>query len=163
MPHETLRTVAEPIRRLTDDVHRLVDDLIETMHAHDGVGLAASQVGCSVQAFVANPTRQRGDELVVLNPVLESQSGHAVMVEGCLSLPEVWEEVPRWASVRLRGLDASGRPLDVKATGLLAIVIQHELDHLKGRLLIDARAETNGTRSTGRRSPKVARHYAERR
>lgn len=139
MPHDTLRTAAKPIPRLTDEVRRLIEDLLETMYAHYGVGLAAPQVGCGMQVFVANPSRQRGDELVVLNPVLEFQSGKTAMVEGCLSLPDVWKEMPRWASVRLRGLDASGRPLDIKATGLLAIVIQHEVDHLTGRLLIDAR------------------------
>ena len=137
MPHHTLRTVAAPIARFTEDVDRLIEDLIETMHAHHGVGLAAPQVGCGVQIFVANPSQQRGEELVVVNPVLEASSGRTAVVEGCLSLPEVWEEVPRWASVRLRGQDASGAPVHIKAGGLLAIVIQHEVDHLKGRLVID--------------------------
>ena len=137
MPHQRLRLVAAPIRHFTNEVRVLVEDLIDTMRAHHGVGLAAPQVGCSLQAFVVNLSQRSGDELVVMNPTLDQTSGRAAILEGCLSLPDVWDEVPRWASVRLTGKDPSGKPFSLKAEGLLAIVIQHEVDHLHGRLFID--------------------------
>lgn len=112
-------------------------DMIETMYAHDGIGLAAPQVGRDLQVFVANPSQRRGQELVVVNPVLEVATGRSKIVEGCLSLPDVWERVQRAARVRLSGRDACGTPLVVEADGLLAIALQHECDHLQGRLFID--------------------------
>ena len=112
-------------------------DMIETMYANDGIGLAAPQVGQDVQAFVANPSRQRGRELVMVNPVLDLATGRTGVVEGCLSLPNVWERVRRAARIRMRGRDPLGKPLVVEADGLLAVVLQHEFDHLQGRLLID--------------------------
>jgi len=137
MPHEALRSVAAPISRLTDDLRALVDDLIETMHAHHGVGLAAPQIGRTVQVFVADASLQTGCDLVVVNPTLERVSGRMAIVEGCLSLPDTWERIPRWAAIRLKGQDPSGHPLSLEAEGLLAIVIQHELDHLHGLLMTD--------------------------
>jgi len=119
------------------EVQRLSRDLIETMYAHDGIGLAAPQIGCDLAVFVANPSQERGREVVVVNPVLESAEGRSAVVEGCLSLPNVWERVRRAARVRLRGQDAAGRPLAIEAEGLMAIVLQHEFDHLQGRLFID--------------------------
>ena len=112
-------------------------DLIETMYASDGIGLAAPQVGQDLQMFVANPSQERGREVVVVNPVLESVEGRTAVIEGCLSLPNVWERVRRAARVRLSGQDTGGQPLAIEADGLLAIVLQHECDHLQGRLFID--------------------------
>ncbi len=137
MPHDVLRTVANPITSFSDELRGLVDDLFETMQVRHGVGLAAPQIGESVQAFVIAPSRSGESGLAVMNPVLEGVSGRTSIVEGCLSLPDVWEEVPRWASVRLKGQDPSGNPLDLKVQGVLAGIIQHELDHLHGLLLID--------------------------
>jgi peptide deformylase len=87
--------------------------------------------------FVANPSQRHGDEVVVVNPTLETSTGRAGVVEGCLSVPEIWERVWRSARVRLRGQDERGAPILVEGDGLLAIVLQHELDHLQGRLFID--------------------------
>lgn len=112
-------------------------DMIETMYANDGIGLAAPQIGQGLQMFIANPSQQRGREVVVVNPVLEATEGRATIVEGCLSVPNVWERVRRAARVRLRGQDAGGKPLSIEADGLLAIVLQHEFDHLQGRLFTD--------------------------
>ena len=136
-PHRVLRTQAQPVETFTDDVRRLARDLIETTYANDGIGLAAPQIGRTVQVFVANPSQARGRELVVVNPVLDTAEGRTAVVEGCLSLPNIWERVRRAARVRMRGQDASGRPLALEAEGLLAIVLQHEFDHLQGRLFID--------------------------
>ncbi|MBI4342480.1 MAG: peptide deformylase [Candidatus Omnitrophica bacterium] len=136
-PHPVLRTPARPVDQFSDDLRRLARDLIDTMYANDGIGLAAPQIGRDVQVFVANPTQQRGREVLLVNPVLEAVTGRAGVVEGCLSLPEIWERVKRAARVRLSGWDLDGKPVEVEADGLLAIVLQHEFDHLHGRLFID--------------------------
>ena len=136
-PHHMLRQHAQPVERVTEEVKRLARDLVDTMYANDGIGLAAPQVGRAVQMFVANPSQQRGRELVVINPILEGAQGRTSVVEGCLSLPNAWERVHRAARVHLSGQDAQGKPLRIQAEGLLAIVLQHEFDHLQGRLFID--------------------------
>ncbi len=136
-PDPILRTVAKPIDRVTPAIRRLAEDMIQTMYDRDGIGLAAPQIGKDLQLFIANPTQEPGKELVVINPVLKPVSGHASIVEGCLSLPNIWERVRRAQIVRLQGQDLSGRPIAFEADGLLAIVLQHEMDHLLGHLFID--------------------------
>ena len=136
-PHPVLRGIARPVEAFTKDLKRLAHDLIDTMYANDGIGLAAPQVGVDLQLFVANPSQERGRELIVVNPALEAAEGRAGVVEGCLSLPDVWERVRRAARVRMNGYDVTGRPLTCEAQGLLAIILQHEFDHLQGRLFID--------------------------
>jgi peptide deformylase len=136
-PHPALRRKARPIEAFNGELRQLAAQLIETMYAHDGIGLAAPQVGQDVQAFVANPWQRRGRELVMVNPVLDLATGRTGIVEGCLSVPNIWERVKRAAHVRMRGQDLSGRPVAVEADGLLALVLQHEFDHLQGRLFID--------------------------
>ena len=136
-PHPILRAKAEPVGAVTQDIRRLVRDMLDTMYDHDGIGLAAPQIGQSLQLFVASPSQERGRELVVINPLLEPVGGRVTVMEGCLSLPNVWRRITRTARVRLWGKDASGNPLAVEAEGLLAIVLQHEFDHLQGRLFVD--------------------------
>jgi len=128
---------ARPVDAVTQDIRRLARDMIDTMYDRDGIGLAAPQIGQSLQLFVANPSQERGREMVVLNPVVESASGRATVTEGCLSLPNVWQRIARAARVRLSGMDLSGQPLTIEAEGLLAIVLQHEVDHLQGCLFVD--------------------------
>ena len=137
LPHPVLRAKAALVEAFTDETRRLAQRLIQTMYANDGIGLAAPQVGVGVQLFVANPSHQRGHELIVANPVLDLAKGSAGIVEGCLSVPDVWERVKRAARVRMTGRDEFGKPLVIEANGLLAIVLQHEFDHLQGRLFID--------------------------
>ena len=136
-PHPALRMKARRVEAFTKDVRRLARDLIDTMHANDGIGLAAPQIGRDVQLFVANPSHERGRELVVANPIFDAVQGRAAVVEGCLSVPKRWERVRRAARVQLSGQDLSGEPVTVEAEGLLAIILQHEVDHLQGRLFID--------------------------
>ena len=136
-PHPVLRRSARPVEVFSEEIQRMARDLTETMYANDGIGLAAPQIGQDLQMFIANPSQERGREVVVVNPVLESSEGRTAVVEGCLSLPNVWERVRRAARVRLSGQDAGGQPLAIEADGLLAIVLQHEFDHLQGRLFID--------------------------
>lgn len=136
-PNPVLRKPARPVSAFAAELRRLAHELIETMYAHDGIGLAAPQVGLDLQLVVANPSQQRGRELVVANPVIETCQGRAAVTEGCLSVPNLWERVSRARRIHLSGQDLSGRPLRMDAEGLLAIVLQHEIDHLQGRLLID--------------------------
>lgn len=136
-PHPILRQKAKPVTAFNSTLHRLVRDLIETMYAHRGIGIAAPQIGCSLQIFITNPSRERGQELVIVNPSVESSRGRIAVTEGCLSVPEFWEQVGRAKQISLRGQDAAGKSLTIKAEGLLAIVLQHEMDHLQGRLFID--------------------------
>ncbi len=136
-PDPALRTVAQPIKRITPAIRRLARDMIQTMVDHDGIGLAAPQVGKDLQLFIANPSQEEGKELVVINPVLQSIRGRVSIVEGCFSSPNIWERVRRHEVVRLQGKDLFGRPIDFEVGGLLAIVLQHEVDHLQGHLFID--------------------------
>lgn len=129
-----LRKRARPVARLTKRHQRLIRDMIETMHRADGIGLAANQVGVLDRIFVADV----GDgPLVFVNPELRRTEGREVDVEGCLSIPGVTGYVERAARVVVSAQDADGRTRTVEAAGLLARVIQHELDHLDGILFID--------------------------
>ena len=136
-PHPVLRQSARPVEAFSEETRQMARDMIETMYANNGIGLAAPQIGQDLQLFIANPSQERGREVVVVNPVLESAEGRATIIEGCLSLPNVWERVRRAARVRLTGQDLGGQPMAIEADGLLAIVLQHEVDHLQGRLFID--------------------------
>ena len=136
-PDPALRGVARRVEAFTKDLQCVARDMIDTMYANDGIGLAAPQVGVDLAVFVANPSQERGRELVVVNPELEHAAGRSAIVEGCLSLPNVWDRVRRSASVRVTGYDVTGRRFSVEAGGLLAIVLQHEYDHLHGQLFID--------------------------
>lgn len=136
-PDPILRAVAKPIDRVTPAIRELAKDMIQTMHDRDGIGLAAPQIGKDIQLFIANPTQEPGKELVVINPTVIPIRGQASIVEGCLSLPNIWEKVRRSQVVRLQGQDLSGKPIDLEADGLLALVAQHEMDHLLGHLFID--------------------------
>lgn len=136
-PHAVLRRPAEPVRRVDKRITKLIRDMIETMYANDGVGIAAPQVGVGLQLFIANPSEKKGKEMVVMNPTLEYLPGKQSITEGCLSVPGVWGKVRRYSKVRLRGLDAKGNPFGIEADGFYAIVLQHEFDHLQGTLFID--------------------------
>ena len=136
-PHPVLRRQARPVESFTKDLRRLARDMIETMYANEGIGLAAPQIGEDVRIFVANAAQRRGQEVVVVNPVLEAMNGRIAITEGCLSVPNVWEKVKRASRVRVSGQDLDGKPLALEADGLPAIIFQHEIDHLQGQLFID--------------------------
>ena len=118
-------------------IHSVAKDMLETMYAHDGIGIAAPQVGKNIQLCIANPTQTRGKELVLLNPTLVNGQGSVSFVEGCLSVPHVWGKIKRWAKVRLKAQDLRGQSVEIDAEGLLAVVLQHECEHLQGKLFID--------------------------
>jgi peptide deformylase len=134
-----LRRATVPIRSVTESLQTLIDDMVETMYAAPGVGLAANQVGHGERLFVANPSddQDASQLLVVLNPELVEIQGEVVSEEGCLSVPEFRDDVRRARRVLLRGLDRNGGPLEIEAEDLLARIFQHEMDHLNGVLFVD--------------------------
>jgi peptide deformylase len=137
--HPILRQAARAVGDITGELQRLIDDMVETMYAAPGVGLAANQVGSPHRVFVANPSEDRDPAqlLVLINPELVESDGEIVAEEGCLSIPEFREEVRRARRVLVRGLDRNERPIEVEGEDLLARIVQHELDHLDGVLFVD--------------------------
>lgn len=136
---EVLRQGAEDVVDISADVRSLIDDMIETMYAAPGVGLAAPQVGVPLRVFVADPSvgRNPDDLVVMVNPAVMEGDGVQSEEEGCLSVPGFAAKVRRPSRLVLRGLDRDGEPIEVEGTGLLARALQHELDHLDGSLFLD--------------------------
>ena len=129
-----LKKVSDPLTKVDKRLRRLLDDMAETMKASDGVGLAAPQVGRSIRAVVIDV----GDGLIdLINPVITAREGEAIDTEGCLSVPKIRGEVKRSAKVTVEFLNRYGKHQQLDADGLLARCIQHEIDHLNGRLFID--------------------------
>ena len=139
-PDEVLRQKAEPVESLDDSMRRLADDMVETMYAAPGVGLAAPQVGVSKRLIVVDVSMKEGGEsrlVVLFNPEIIEADGSIEYEEGCLSLPGFNIVVSRAGRVVVRGLDREGREVDIEAEDLQAVVLQHEIDHLDGILLLD--------------------------
>jgi peptide deformylase len=136
-PDPRLRTKAQPVVEFDDRLRRLVDDLFETMYEAPGIGLAATQVNVSKQVIVIDITETKDAPLCLVNPEITGATGAAEMEEGCLSVPGFYEPVQRAEQIRVQAFDASGRPLEMETGGLLAICIQHEIDHLQGKLFVD--------------------------
>lgn len=136
-PLKVLKTATKPVTQITDEERRLVRDMIDTMYAEQGVGLAANQVGVSKQIFVASADQVKGQELVYFNPVIFKKEGEIKEFEGCLSVPEVYEPVKRFKTVWMRAVNLKGDVVEVKATGLLSRIFQHEVDHLNGFIFVD--------------------------
>jgi peptide deformylase len=136
-PDPVLKKKAVPVTDFGPAMQKLFDDMIATMHASDGVGLAAPQIGISQQIFIACPTMRHGEEYVMVNAIIEKKSGSSVAPEGCLSLPGISGEIVRAAKLRLSVQDRFGRRCLVDVDDFFARVIQHEMDHLNGVLLID--------------------------
>lgn len=137
-PDERLRTIAKPVAEVTPKIQQIVDDMFDTMYAEDGVGLAATQVDIHQQIIVMDCSETRDERIVLINPeIIERSASCAMNEEGCLSVPEYRAEVERSTEVTVKALDRDGNSFQLDATGLLAICIQHEMDHLKGKLFID--------------------------
>jgi peptide deformylase len=136
-PDERLRKKAKPVEAVTPDIRRLVDDMLETMYAAPGIGLAATQVNVQLRILVMDLSEEKNEPLVLINPELVSKAGTEESEEGCLSVPGFYEKVTRAESVEVRGLDREGQPIKMEANGLLAVCIQHEMDHLEGKLFVD--------------------------
>ncbi|XOZ32676.1 peptide deformylase [Halomonadaceae bacterium KBTZ08] len=137
-PDPRLRTVAEPVASVDDEVRKLVDEMIETMYAAPGIGLAATQVNVHQRVLVIDLSEDQSEPRVFINPELEVPEGEKEpMQEGCLSIPGIYEDVSRVQAVRVRALDYHGQPFEEEHDGLMAVCLQHEVDHLNGRLFID--------------------------
>lgn len=137
-PDPRLRTVAKPIAAITPQIQQLAQDMLDTMYAANGIGLAASQIDQHIQLIVMDLSEERNQPLVFINPRV-SVIGAEVLPydEGCLSVPEVYDKVERPAHVRIEALGINGEKIDQQADGLLAVCIQHEMDHLAGKLFVD--------------------------
>lgn len=136
-PDPRLRRKAEPVGEVTDEIRTLVSDMAETMYNAPGIGLAAIQVGVLKRVIVLDLSEEHNQLQVFINPEICESDGEQIMEEGCLSVPGVFEPVARAGRVRVRALDDEGRPFELEATGLLATCIQHEIDHLDGKVFVD--------------------------
>jgi peptide deformylase len=136
-PDARLHTVAKSVKAVDDRIRQLVDDMAETMYAAPGIGLAATQVNVHERVVVIDISETHDDLRVFINPELIAQSGTEESEEGCLSVPGVFDRVTRAERVTVRALDRDGKPFELDADGLLAVCIQHEMDHLMGKVFVD--------------------------
>ena len=145
-PDPRLRKKAAAVTDIDDDLRNLIDDMLETMYAAPGIGLAATQVDVHKRLLVADISPEKDDPRALINPEILEKDGTAISEEGCLSVPGYFEEVERAESIRVRYLDRDGAPVEKNAEGLLAICIQHEIDHLNGKLFVDYLSEAKRQR-----------------
>jgi peptide deformylase len=161
-PDPRLRIKAQPVAQVTDHHRRLIADMLETMYAAPGIGLAATQVGVAERVIVVDVSEDSDQPQAFINPEILTQEGREVMEEGCLSVPGVFEEVERAERIRVRALDRHGQTLEFDADGLLAVCIQHEIDHLNGKLFVDYLSDLKRQRIR-KRIEKEERELKERR
>ena len=136
-PDSRLHTVAEPVRKVDDAIRSLVDDMAETMYAAPGIGLAATQLDVHKQVIVLDISEAKDQLLVLINPEIVASSGQIECEEGCLSVPGIFEKVTRAEDISVRALDRDGNTIEFDANGLLAVCVQHEMDHLKGKVFVE--------------------------
>ncbi len=136
-PDERLRTIATTVGPIDTTINTIIDDMFETMYAEEGIGLAATQVNIHKRIIVIDVSEDRSKQLVLINPELLEQRGSTGIEEGCLSVPECRALVPRAEWVKIRAQDRQGKSFELETDGLLAICIQHEMDHLIGKLFVD--------------------------
>lgn len=136
-PDNRLRKIADPVIKVNDAIQRIVDDMLETMYVEDGIGIAATQVNIHQSIIVIDIAQNGKEQLVFINPELLHKSGKTGINEGCLSVPEQRSFVSRAKKIKVRALNRAGKTFELKADGILAICIQHEMDHLIGKLFID--------------------------
>jgi peptide deformylase len=137
-PDPRLHTVAKPVAQVDDRIRRLVDDMLETMYDAEGVGLAATQVDVHERVIVIDTSDDRDHPIVIINPELvEKSEDMTIGDEGCLSVPEIYDRVARHTTVRVRALDRDGETIEFDAEGLLSKCVQHEMDHLVGKVFVE--------------------------
>jgi peptide deformylase len=145
-PDERLHTVANRVPEVTDEIRALVRDMAETMYAAPGIGLAATQVDTHLRVIVIDVSETHDQLLVLINPEITSRSGESDYEEGCLSVPGVFGKVPRSERITVEALDRNGEPFTLEAAGLLAVCIQHEMDHLMGKVFVEYWSRLKQTR-----------------
>lgn len=137
-PDARLHTVAKPVNAVDDRIRRLVDDMLQTMYDAQGIGLAATQVDVHERVIVIDVSEERDAPLVLINPELTAASDEMIVGdEGCLSVPQIYDRVPRHARISVRALDRDGKSRQFDADGLLAVCVQHEMDHLAGKVFVE--------------------------
>ncbi|HEV2220611.1 MAG TPA: peptide deformylase [Casimicrobiaceae bacterium] len=149
-PDPRLKKVAAPIAAVTPEIRKLVADMAETMYAAPGVGLAATQVNVHKQVIVIDISEHRDDLRVFINPVLLEAEGEAENEEGCLSVPGYYDKVARAARIRVRAQNERGETIEFDAEGLLAVCMQHEMDHLRGKVFVEYLSPLKRTRLAAR-------------
>ena len=145
-PDPRLHKVARAVTQVNDETRRLVRDMAETMYAAPGIGLAATQVDVHLRVIVMDISETHDDLKVFINPELQAQSGEEEGEEGCLSVPGIYEKVRRAARVTVRALNQQGQPFTLQAEGLLAVCVQHEMDHLQGHVFVEHLSHLKQTR-----------------
>ena len=158
-PDPRLRKKAVPVEAVDDALRTLIDDMFETMYAAPGIGLAATQVDVHRRLLVADVSSDKTDPHVFINPVILEKDGVTVTEEGCLSVPGYYEEVERAQHIRVRYLDRAGEEQEQEFEGLLAVCVQHEIDHLDGKLFVDYLSEAKRQRIR-KKLEKERRHQA---
>jgi len=159
-PDPRLRKKAKPVDTVDDALRQLIDDMFETMYDAPGIGLAATQVDVHRRLLVADVSSENTEPWVLINPVILEQDGVEVTEEGCLSVPGYYEEVERAEHIRVRYLDRDGADVESEFEGLLAVCVQHEMDHLEGKLFVDYLSEAKRQRIR-KRLEKDRRHRHE--
>jgi peptide deformylase len=146
-PDPRLRTKAAPVEHVDEALRRLIDDMLETMYAAPGIGLAATQVNVHKRVLVVDVTEDRSRPLAFVNPEILERAGSVEAEEGCLSVPGIFDKLTARAErIVVRALDRNGRSFELEADGLLAVCIQHEMDHLEGKLFVDYLSDLKRTR-----------------
>jgi peptide deformylase len=136
-PDARLHTIAKPVAAVDARIRKLVDDMAETMYAAPGIGLAATQINVHERVIVIDISETHDDLLVLINPEIIAHSGTEESEEGCLSVPGIYDRVKRAERVTVRALDRTGKPFELEADGLLAVCVQHEMDHLVGKVFVE--------------------------
>jgi len=136
-PDERLRKIAAPVKTVDDKIQKLVDDMLETMYQEHGVGLAATLVNVHQRVIVIDVSENKDQPLCLINPEIIERYGIKENEEGCLSVPGFFEKVKRVERIKVKALNRQGRPFEFEATELLAVCVQHEMDHLEGKLFVD--------------------------
>ncbi|AOZ51368.1 peptide deformylase [Chromobacterium vaccinii] len=145
-PDERLHTVAKPVEVFDAALQQQIDDMFETMYEAKGIGLAATQVDYHRRLVVMDISEERDERRVFINPEIVSKDGETVYEEGCLSVPGIYDKVTRAEHVKVKALDRDGKPFELEADGLLAICIQHEIDHLNGVVFVERLSQMKQTR-----------------
>ena len=136
-PDKRLRTVAKPVEKINDTINKLIKDMFDTMYNAPGIGLAATQVNSHQRIIVVDVSENQNEPISLINPEIIYKSGEIESEEGCLSVPSYYENVKRASNIRIKSIDKNGNSIQTNASGVLAICIQHEIDHLDGILFVD--------------------------
>lgn len=145
-PDQRLHTVASPVKEVNAETRKLIDDMAQTMYAAPGIGLAATQVNVHKQVIVADISESHDKLMVLINPRIIARDGVGEREEGCLSVPGIYEKVTRAERVTVEAMDRDGKPFTLHADGLLAVCIQHEIDHLQGKVFVEYLSRLKQTR-----------------